>query len=200
MCCRLGMALDKKYTSAKKSKKRRKKGLYFCCWFSSCGLRRRNATQLAKHSRVLHVKPSNKGYLFLSVILLSGRKGSRADEEEPDLGISYEVLPAGAGELPEVRFLFSNVCQFIILNQLNYTLTKSHFCNGLIFEFFEFFGFAAMVSPLFSLCPTLPYVSFLSLTYSMSVSKMRAFDPVRGILGCGGIFYPMHQEPIFYLS
>ena len=25
------------------------------------------------------------------------------DEEEPDLGISYEVLPAGAGELPEVR-------------------------------------------------------------------------------------------------
>ena len=92
--------------------------------------------QLAKYSRVLHVKLSNKGYLFLSVILLSGRKGSRADEEEPDLGISYEVLPAGAGELPEVRFLFSNVCQFIILNQLNYTLTKSHFCNGLIFEFF----------------------------------------------------------------
>ena len=70
--------------------------------------------QLAKYSRVLHVKLSNKGYLFLSVILLSGRKGSRADEEEPDLGISYEVLPAGAGELPEVRFLFSNVCQFII--------------------------------------------------------------------------------------
>ncbi|KAJ7386345.1 AP-3 complex subunit delta-1 [Desmophyllum pertusum] len=30
-----------------------------------------------------------------------GRKGSRADEEELDLGISYEVLPTGAGELPE---------------------------------------------------------------------------------------------------
>ncbi|XP_068728186.1 AP-3 complex subunit delta-1-like [Montipora capricornis] len=30
-----------------------------------------------------------------------GRKGSQMDEEEPDLGISYEVLPAGAGELPE---------------------------------------------------------------------------------------------------
>ena len=84
--------------------------------FCSCGLRRKNSTQLAKYSRVLHVKPSDKGYLFLSVILLSGRKGSRADEEEPDLGISYEVLPAGAGELPEVRFLFSNVCQFTILN------------------------------------------------------------------------------------
>lgn len=51
------------------------------------------------------MKPSDKGYLFLSVILFSGRKGSRADEEEPDLGISYEVLPAGAGELPEVRLL-----------------------------------------------------------------------------------------------
>ena len=35
----------------------------------------------------------------------SGRKGSRADEEEPDPGISYEVLPAGAGEMPEVRTL-----------------------------------------------------------------------------------------------
>lgn len=56
------------------------------------------------------MKPSDKGYLFLSVILSSGRKGSRADEEEPDLGISYEVLPAGAGELPEVRLLFLNVC------------------------------------------------------------------------------------------
>ena len=72
--------------------------------------------QLAKYSRILNVKPSNRGYLFLSVILLSGHKGSRADEEEPDLGISYEVLPAGAGELPEVRFLFQNVCQFTILN------------------------------------------------------------------------------------
>ena len=70
--------------------------------FCSCGLRRKNSTQLAKYSRVLHVKPSDKGYLFLSVILFSG---SRADEEEPDLGISYEVLPAGAGELPEVRLL-----------------------------------------------------------------------------------------------
>lgn len=30
-----------------------------------------------------------------------GRKGSRANVEEPDLGISYEVLPTGAGELPE---------------------------------------------------------------------------------------------------
>ncbi|CAH3134867.1 unnamed protein product [Porites lobata] len=30
-----------------------------------------------------------------------GRKGSRADEEGPDPGISYEVLPAGAGEMPE---------------------------------------------------------------------------------------------------
>lgn len=50
-----GMALDKKYASVKKLKKRRKKG----------------------------------------------RKGSRADEEEPHLGISYEVLPTGAGELPE---------------------------------------------------------------------------------------------------
>lgn len=30
-----------------------------------------------------------------------GHKGSRADEEEPDLDISYEVLPTGAGELPE---------------------------------------------------------------------------------------------------
>lgn len=35
--------------------------------------------------------------------ILSGRKGSQVDEDEPDLGISYEVLPAGAGELPEVR-------------------------------------------------------------------------------------------------
>jgi len=35
--------------------------------------------------------------------LPSGRKGSRADEEEPALDISYEVLPTGAGELPEVR-------------------------------------------------------------------------------------------------
>ena len=34
---------------------------------------------------------------------LSGRKGSQVEEDEPDLGISYEVLPAGAGELPEVR-------------------------------------------------------------------------------------------------
>lgn len=30
-----------------------------------------------------------------------GRKGSQVEEDEPDLGISYEVLPAGAGELPE---------------------------------------------------------------------------------------------------
>lgn len=68
---------------------------------------------------------------------------------------------------------------------------------------FEFFGFAAMVSPLFSFSPTLPYQAlfpFLSLTYSMSVSKMRAFDPASGILGCGGTFYMMHQEPIFNLS
>ena len=43
-------------------------------------------------------------YTCLSVYL-PGRKGSRADEEEPDLGVSYEVLPAGAGELPEVRNL-----------------------------------------------------------------------------------------------
>jgi len=35
--------------------------------------------------------------------LLSGRKGSKADEGELDLDMSYEVLPAGAGELPEVR-------------------------------------------------------------------------------------------------
>ena len=37
-----------------------------------------------------------------TICLLLGRKGSRADEEEPDLGISYEVLPTGAGELPDV--------------------------------------------------------------------------------------------------
>jgi len=40
--------------------------------------------------------------LQASFCLLSGRKGSQADEG-PDLGISYEVLPTGAGELPEVR-------------------------------------------------------------------------------------------------
>ena len=44
-------------------------------------------------------------YYYYYFFFLSGRKGSRADEEEPDLGVSYEVLPAGAGELPEVRNL-----------------------------------------------------------------------------------------------
>ena len=44
-------------------------------------------------------------FLHIHDFFTSGRKGSRADEEEPDLGISYEVLPAGAGEMPEVRTL-----------------------------------------------------------------------------------------------
>ena len=47
----------------------------------------------------------NNIFPYIHDFFTSGRKGSRADEEEPDLGISYEVLPAGAGEMPEVGTL-----------------------------------------------------------------------------------------------
>ena len=47
----------------------------------------------------------NNIFLYIHDFFTSGRKGSRADEEGPDPGISYEVLPAGAGEMPEVRTL-----------------------------------------------------------------------------------------------
>lgn len=99
----LGVALDKKY-STKKTKKRRKKGRNFrgfpkfeFIFVPFMG------HYLSYYTYLFHTEVNWYSKFYCS---FSGRKGSRAIEEEPDLGISYEVLPTGAGELPEVR----NMC------------------------------------------------------------------------------------------